>query len=299
MNDSSVLVARYGDPDFIAPGSAEHGRFITASKVSSVLGLSRWESAYSLWHRLRGDLPTGGNSDADIFRVGHAFEAALAELWRLENPGWRLSPGEVQFVTSSDRWGFPAMATVDRRASRGRARRLVEFKTARDLSVWGDPTLDGDCPIDFVTQVIFQMMVSGHTDQPANLSVMGPFFQHYTYQIPFDEKVAAWITRECQDFWNSVQSGNEPELDDSLSTYEAVRAMHPDITPELARDVPEPLWLRLQQAHAESKQADTELRGLKSKVLSVVGDAQFVTVNGEKVATRRAHKSGSVNLVIK
>lgn len=299
MNESTT-VHKKGDPGFIQPGSPQHGQFITASKVSSVLGLSRWESQYALWHRLRGDMPrTESDNDQDIFRVGHAFEYALAELWRLENPKWKLSPGEVQFVATSDAFGFPAMATADRRAVRGRARKLVEFKTARSLEAWGDPTLDGDCPIDFVTQVIFQMMVSGHRDYPAHLSVMGPFFQHYTYEIPFDQKVADWILRECQEFWASVQTGQEPELDDSLSTYECVKAMHPEITPELSREIPEPLYREWVTAYQEQKTADATLRGLKSQVLAAVGDAQFVTVNGDRVATRRAHRSGSVNLFLK
>ena len=92
--------------------------------------MSRWESAYSLWHRMRGDI--ADEPDKDIYNVGKAFELALAELWKIEHPGWKLSRGEVQFVT--DGLGFPAMATVDRRAMRGRRRKLVEFKIARDLN---------------------------------------------------------------------------------------------------------------------------------------------------------------------
>ena len=293
-----MMVHHRGHPDFIAPGSSQHGAILTASKVASVLGLSRFQSTYTLWHSMRGNMPTApGGSDQDIFRVGHAFEYALAELWRLENPGWKLSKGEVQYIR--DDFGFPAMATIDRRASRGRARRVVEFKTARDLSAWGDPTLDGDCPIDFSAQVTFQMMVTGHIDHPAALSVMGPFFAHYTYQMPFDQKVANWIMRECQSFWNSLQTGVEPELDESVSTYECVKAQHPNITAGYEVPLPEQLALDLQQAVAASKEAETHARGLKSKVLDLMGDAQHGTVNGEKVVTRRPGARGSVSLIVR
>ena len=112
----------------IAPGSPEHMRMITPSKVSAILGISRFTSPYRIWHQMRGNLPPEPASE--IFARGHDFEPAMAEIWRRENEGWRLSRGEVQIVCEPSRFGFPAAATVDRRASRGRARKVVE---AREL----------------------------------------------------------------------------------------------------------------------------------------------------------------------
>ena len=265
---------------------------ITASKVASILGVSRWESAYSLWHRMRGDI--GSEPPKDIFNVGLAFEMALAELWRLENSDWKLSRGEVQFVT--ERFGFPAMATVDRRAVKGRSRRIVEFKIARDLSNWGDPELAGDLPMDYVTQVIFQQMVSGITGT-ADVVVMAPWFQHFTYHVEHDEIIADWIVGECIKFWNSLESGVEPELDNSVSTYSSIKKVYSELE-DFEVEVPEKLVSEVKTISAEMADRKTRERGLRIELLDLMGNAQRATVNGEVVARRKRHSKGGITLVL-
>jgi hypothetical protein len=234
----------------------------------------------------------------DIFNVGLAFEQALAEMWRQENEGWWLSRGEVQFVTS--KFGFPAVATIDRRATKASCRRqkVVEFKIARSLEEWGDPYLDGDCPADYALQVMAQMVLTELHDT-ADLMVMGPFFKNHTYQISYDQSVADWMLGECRSFYASLSQSTPPPLDESESTYKTLRELHPDITPGLNVEIPESLALDWRTASIEAKQADRTLRGLKSKVLDTVGNAQYITVNGEVVAARQPHGRGGVSLVLK
>jgi hypothetical protein len=277
----------------IEPGSPEHNRLISPSKIPAICGVGRWESAYTLWHRMKG--LDDEKPYQDIFTVGLAFEHTLAFLWKEENPGWRLSRGEVQYATTE--FGFPAVATPDRRASRGRHRRVVEFKIARDLSEWGDPDLDGDCPTDYALQVTAQMVLSG-MHYPADLLVMGPFFKHRSYRIDYDQKVADWMIGRCREFYASLAEAIPPELDNSLSTYTTVRAMHPDIEVGMEVEIPESLWEDLRTTNREAKQNERELRGLKTKVLDCAGNAQRITCNGEVVATRRRSTHGSVALFL-
>jgi hypothetical protein len=232
----------------------------------------------------------------DIFNTGLAFEYAMAEMWRQQNPGWRLSPGEVQFTTSQ--FGFPAVVTLDRRASRGKARRVVEFKIARSLEEWGDPYLDGDCPADYALQVMAQMVFSG-IHGVADLMVMGPFFRAHTYQITYDQNVADWLIAECQEFWDSLQYDVPPPLDDQVSTYETVRELHPDINYGEEVEIPEALAQDWRTARTDCGQAERTLRGLKTKVLDIAGNAQRITCNGEVVAQRQPHGRGGVALVLK
>jgi hypothetical protein len=232
----------------------------------------------------------------DIFTVGLAFEPALAYLWKVEHPGWRLSRGEVQYVT--DKFGFPACATIDRRATRHRKQKVVEFKIAHHTDEWGDVNLAGDCPADYALQVIAQQCFTGlHED--ADLMVMGPFFKHRTYLIEFDEKVADWMLAECRTFWESLAGSKPPPLDDSVSTYQAVKALHPDINPGVRVEIPEALAVDLRTAHADAGVAEQTLRGLKSKVLDAAQSAQFICVNDEVVAVRQPHARGGVALVLK
>ncbi|WP_043599595.1 YqaJ viral recombinase family protein [Nocardia otitidiscaviarum] len=275
----------------IEPGSPEWLRVITPSKVAAILGVSRWESPYRLWHRMKGLVDP--EPPADRFDVGHAMEFALAELWRIQHPGWQLSPRPVQLHRQLA--GFDTLATLDRRARRGKWRRCVEFKTARRWEEWGDFGSD-EAPADYIAQTQWQMHVTGYTDEPAQLLVMGPYFAHHTYEIPYDRELCEAIEERCRVFHASLASDTPPPLDDSVATYECVRALHPNIDdtvvvgldPELAAD-----FLIADRAH---KAAEKTLRGLKSRVLDAMGDAATATAFELPVAARRRGRGSAVAL---
>lgn len=277
-------------PDLI-PGSREWLAVVTASKVAAIAGVSRWESPYSLWHRMAGHLPP--EEPKDEFTVGHAFEPALAEMWKEANPGWRISAGEVQHRT--DRFGFPAAATLDRRASRGRARRVVEFKTARSLEDWGDDFTDV-CPDDYVCQVIWQQGLTGWTKYPAHLMVMGSFFRFHTYEIQFDQGVFDVLVDRARAFWQSINDGIEPPLDDTVHTYECVRALHPLIE-ERKATIPTRLGRDYLAAVQARKDAVATEQGFKSQVLHLMDTAaEAVIDDGTSIAKRTPGKGNSVVL---
>ena len=278
----------------IAPGSPEHMRMITPSKVSAILGISRFTSPYRIWHQMRGNLPPEPASE--IFARGHDFEPAMAEIWRRENEGWRLSRGEVQIVCEPSRFGFPAAATVDRRASRGRARKVVEFKTtSSSLEEWGDFYTD-QAPADNVAQVLVQQLITGWTDQPADLLVLGPRLDdHHTYRIPFDAQIADMIVARCRDFYASLKSDEPPALDDTKATYNAVRELHPDIDGSTV-DVAPQLAADYLSAHRQLKAAEQQARAAKTRLLDAMGNAQHAVSGGLPVGRRQPAANGAVAL---
>lgn len=290
----TARIYRPRDPGFALPGSDRHNAMITASKAAAICGVSRWHSAYSCWLEMKGLIDP--EPAKDIFDTGKAMELALSELWKLRNPLWRLSRTEVQYVT--DEFGYPAAVTPDRVASRGRSRKLVECKITRDWEEWGDVATAGDCPTDYAVQCHFQQGISG-VRIPTDLLVMGPWFSEKIYTIEFDETVWNWINDNCQRFWDSLDLDEPPELDDSTSTYRAVRELHPDIDPGTAVEIPEALAQDYATAQIEHKTAERTLRGLKSKILAEVGDAQYVTCRGETIAARQPHWKGGISLVPK
>lgn len=281
-----------GRPGYIAPGSLEHAQLITPSKVAAILGVSRWESPFRLWHRMKGLIPP--EPPKDIFDMGHDFEPAMAAMWKRRNPGWQLSPGEVQYVIPEAFFGYPAAVTLDRRARRGRTRRVVEFKMARKLDEWGDQFTD-EAPADYVAQVMTQMAFTGFTDPPAELMVLGPWFEAHTYVIAFDDEIAASIHEQCRTFWESLQGDEPPPLDDSVATYEAVRALHPDIDGSVV-DVDPAVAERVLVLDGDSKVIAAELRGAKAALLDAMGNAQTAMCGGIKIADRRPHGRGGVAL---
>lgn len=288
-------VFRRGEAGFIAPGTDAWSQIITPSKVAAILGASRWESPFSLWQRMKGNVPA--EEPKDVYAIGHDYEPAAANRWARRNEGWRISSGEVQFHIDPTTFGFPAVATLDRRASRGSARRCVEFKVARDLSdmdKWGDD-FTGDCPDDYWTQVQAQMLFTGWTRHPAQLMALGPFWNEGLYTIPFDPVVAEYIVTKCREFWESLAEDVAPPLDNSVPTYECVRAMHPDIVRDSEVELSRGLANEYRASVESLADAEKWARETKTRVLDAMGDAHFAMCEGQKVA-RRQPSRGSVAL---
>ncbi|WP_308161837.1 YqaJ viral recombinase family protein [Mycolicibacterium goodii] len=295
-----IAVNRPGEPGWIAPGSEQHLAMISPSKVGAILGLSRWESPYSLWCRMKGLIP--GDEPKDAYDLGHDIEPFAANRWRRKNPGWLLSPGEVQFVVDPEHFGFPAMATLDRRAVRGRSRRVVEFKMARDQNdadKWGDD-LSGDLPADYWTQVLVAMLFTGWTDLPGQLLAIGPRLgDERVYEVVYDadaKREAAFIIEECRNFYRSLSGSEPPELDDSEATYQTVRAQHPDIEKDAEVELTPELAEEFLSATSDLKALESAARLAKTRVLDVMKSAQYARCNGTLVARRQPSSRGSVAL---
>lgn len=273
----------------ISPGSPEWLRLITPSKVPAILGVSRWQSQYALWHEMTGRIerPALSAAKEDDFDYGHAAEHAAAAYWKFKNRGWRLSPGEVQYTNSE--LPFPNLATLDRRASRGRARRVVEIKTARSLEEWGDDGT-GETPIDYTAQVITQQLITGW-HAPADLVLWPQYGKPRIYRIDFDQEIADTIIAACTAWMTSIASGTPPPLDDSVTTYETVRALHPDID-DTETILDTDLAVDYLTADADLRALTKHHRGLKTAVLDSMGRAKTATAGGVKVADRRAAKYG-------
>lgn len=298
-----VVPGRYykGQPGFIEPGTAEHSAMISPSKVASILGISRWESAYTLWHRMKGLIDAEPPSDQ--FDIGHDLEPYAANRWKRKNEGWRLSNTEIQWVLAPEKFGFPVVVTLDRRATRGRAQRAVELKralTMSDLEQWGDD-LTGDLPEDYAAQVTAQMLFTGLTSHAGHCVAIGPYYQDRVYEVEYMPTVADWIVSECREFFQSLHQTAAPTLDNSVSTYETVRELHPEINGETVAVDPD-LGMAVHNANADLVDAKKTLTGLKSQLLDVMGNAQTAIIGDPsdkkpiKVATRSPHASGSVAL---
>ena len=301
------------DPQFIKPGTPEWRKVITPSKVAAILGepgdpVSRYESPFRLWHRMKGI--TAPEEPKDAFRMGHRVEALAHGLYLDDRPDWLLSPGEVQAHVDPDKFGFPVVATLDRRAVRGALRRVVEFKLARnlnDLEVWGDD-LTGDLPDDYHAQVTALMLFTGWTDIPGELLVVGPYLSHRIYTVDYDRSFAALIIRKCRRFYESLSQDTPPELDNTTATYECLRELHPDIDRGVEALVPEDEAVAFLDARDALNAAKDEFALHKNYLLKRMERAQYAVVDGPdgpvknadgntlRIADRRRGRNDSVSL---
>lgn len=293
------------DAGWIQPGSEQHRMMITPSKIAAILGVSRWQSPFSVWQSMKGNLPDEPPSDR--FDAGHDAEGYAAARWLRKNPGWRVSRGEIQYVVDPEHFGFPAAVTLDRRATSGRAHRVWEAKTANDLYDWGDPKLDGNLDEGYTTQQLAQMAFTGWTKLPAHLIVLGPRWGfERIYETSFQPEIWSWMLTEIRQFWLSLQQDTPPPLDDHVATYSVLRQLHPDIEAEQAvKLTPRDARNFIEQMLAEDEGKKTAT-GAKSWVLNQMERAQYAVVPvGEpgtdgyreiRVAERRDNGKGGVSL---
>lgn len=280
-----------------APGSPQWRGMITASKIPAILGVSRWQSPFSLWQEMAGNVPPI-ELDPDRMAWGHIAETSLADWWLYKHPGWLLNPrraGSFEIAYTNPDLPFANMATLDRRGYRPDASGLerfwiVECKTAMSLDDWGRPGDEDSVPADYFAQVQFQMGVSGI--HRASAVVLGPHAEPEIHDIDFNEEQFGRIVDLVVDWEASLQLGIPPAADGSVSTYEAVRGLHPDIDPAGEVQIDEATAVAfLDRARAEAE-GEALHRAAKIDAAQLMGSAKYLKCGDVKIADRRSKLGG-------
>jgi putative phage-type endonuclease len=275
----------------LAPGSPEWRRVITASKVAAILGLSPWQSPYSLWREMHGDVEPEGSSD--VKSRGQLLEPAVLGWWRMQHADTLDWHDHVCREQQTFRLGDWAAATPDMSihplAPQGeRPGReilgpvaLVEAKTT-SLD-WG-----GELPAYYLCQVIWQMHVSGA--RRCYVPVLGPRLRFEEYVVEYGDYAedAAFMEARCREFYDSLAADEPPPLDDTVATYEAVRKVHPDIDRGVEVELTYDEALAFADAIHDEENAVAHARLMRSTVIERMGRAQFAKHNGVKVARRQS-----------
>lgn len=272
-----------------AAGSPEWQTMITASKVPAILGLSPFKSPYALWHEMAGNIaPEGAGETRPEWDWGHDAEDSLVNWWKRHHKGWRTNHGEIAYTDES--LPFPNLATLDRRAARGSARRILECKVVRDLDGWGRPGEPDSVPADKAAQATVQMGISGIHEH--YVIVLGPFGPPEIHKVPWDPDAWSLIVEACTAWHRSLVAGTPPPLDNTTATYEAVRRLHPDIDREATVQVDPAQAAAFLAADRIARQAETVAQGRKTRMLATMGRARRAMVGETVIATRAAAGKG-------
>jgi len=272
------------------PGSAEWMRHLSASKIAAVVGLSPYESRYSLWHRMAGRLP-----DVDTkphLARGHYLEAGVAAWFADQHPDWNLRPGGC--------WAHPQQplftASPDREAVTADGEIVgVELKTAADNDEWGQPGTD-EIPPGYAAQVQWQMYVRG--TRRTHVAMLSCYLEFREYVVDYDPDDVAFLATEAEGFLASLPGGpaeRRPSIDDHDATYDAVRQLHPLIEHRDV-EVPTDVALRYLAAVPAEKDAARELTGAKAALLDAMGTARRALLADAPIARRQPGKGDAVSL---
>lgn len=273
----------------IAPGSDEWLRLVTASKVSAILGVSPYESPRSLWHKMRGDIPPDPQTQ-DQAR-GHYLEAGILDWYFADHPDLTRYGGEVTVLNDDLPW---AAATPDDLATTadGRETFPVDAKTVGreqyDVeAAWGEPGTD-QVPLHLVTQAMWVMHIGGW--KRFVFTRLGPYLDRADYEVTYDPPLAVDIEARCFEFVQSLGSDTPPPLDDTVFTYDAVRALAPvgdgdwQCPPELAHE--------LCRSRADVEAAKARYNLARSRCIEQMGEAKRALCGDVVIGQKQATKGG-------
>lgn len=278
-----------------APGSPEWARLVTASKVAGILGISPWDSQYKVWCVMAGLIPPDPENEA--MRRGNMLEDAILNWWLADHPAAIELGRQVTCQIPDEPW---AAATPDMivysAADVDSPIEIVDAKTSSDDEDWGRPGTD-EAPKYYIASSMWQLAMHPVAERVRLAVLFGRPFTLREYVIERDDDLCGALIDRCRAFHETVASGVMPPLDDSVATYEAVRAQHPDIDRDLDVQITEAQASDWLASKAAVESADRWHRGATTALLDQMGKARRAMCDGSVIARRQPHASGSVSLV--
>lgn len=271
----------------LIPGSPEWLKTVSSSKVAAILGLSPYESPRSLWHKMHGDLPPEAQSSVQA--RGTHLEAGLLAWFFADHPHLTRLGGESTVRRDDLPWASCSPDDIATDPDTGESY-PVEAKTD-GRGVFGEPGTD-EVPLYYLVQGLWTM----HVGRWARIvfPVLGPYLDRADYTVEYGPlaDLAADIEARCLAFYESLAADEPPDLDGTVATYDAVRAVVPaagegdwECPPDLARE--------LCQARADVADAVARETLAKSRVLEQMGQFKRAVCNGQTIGDKRKTAKGA------
>lgn len=275
----------------LKPGSPEWLQTISASKIPAILRISPFQSRYSLWHTMAGNIPQwDGNKTTER---GTFLEPSVLAWFKAQHSGDWVHAGRSFGHNEHHEWtaGPDAWCEDDPQNVYG-----VEIKTSQYSDGWGTPGT-AEIPPYYLAQVVWQMIVTGFRKVYVPVLFGQPFeFREYVVEWADVEADVPAIIAEVIAFQVSLADGKEPNLDGDTSTYETIRQLHPEIdATETA--IPDDLAHRYLINKQAAADAATLEQHAKNEIAQFMGTAKKATWNGATIFTRQSKNGGTPYLV--
>lgn len=272
------------------PGSPEHTRLVTASKVAAIIGVSKWDSPYSMWMTMAERLAQKPTST--IQERGNFLEPAILAWWKAQHPEFTKIIDQPYYELGD--W---AGATPDLEASNVTETVLVDAKSAAYVDEWdndGDDQTEGTSiggvPLYYWTSSQWQMHVSGI--HKVFIALIGPRLEFKEYAVEYDQAHCEAVEAHCRDFWLSLALDQPPALDGTVATYNVARKEYDGLDKEQTVQIDLATAVEYVDALNDAKTAGERELLAKSTLLGLMGNAAYAECNGVRVARRQKTATG-------
>lgn len=260
---------------------ASRARRVGGSEIAAVLGLSPWESRFSLWHRKQSLIPPVDTNEPMLW--GNLLEPVVADYFADQHPEFIVATAPTYVHRERD-YQTCAPDRLCHDADTARPVAIYEGKTARSGDHWGEPGTD-QIPVHYRAQCLWYLDCLDL--RVCHLAVLIAGSDYREYVIHYDQAEAQLMRDAAAEFIRSIDAGERPSIDEHTATYEAVRALHPDIEPTSV-DVDDATATRFLTACAAEADARDEKRRAAALLLDAMGTAQHAFHGGRRIASRQA-----------
>jgi putative phage-type endonuclease len=287
------MTARVNDAELVGhfePGSPEwhaarSGPRLGGSEIPAAIGLSPFESRYSLWHRKAGLI--GPVEESPEMEWGKRLEDAVcAKFGDAHDLGGLLElSGTYRHLQRRYQVANPDRLILD---ADGRVVSLLETKTSPFGDRWGEAGGD-EIPVHVRAQTLWYLDTLGLP--VGHVAVLISGMEYREYVVEYDPAEAQLLRDAAVEFIESLVNGDKPSIDDHSSTYEAIKELHPDIDP-VKHELSTPVAHAFLAARAGLRAAEAVERQAKSAIADEMGNAKTAVWNGYTIATRQARGDG-------
>lgn len=306
--------------ELLPPGTGPHDERwhqlrregVTASEIAVVMGISPYDSPFSLYWAKVNDWRWDGN---DLTSVGSHLEDAIAEWWMaacdpLENlamapaglyahPGrpWQIAtpdrllrlacPGDGCDGSGSYTSGRLTFECPDCDGTGGPLAALLECKwVAHSWDGWGEPGTD-DIPVHYRAQVLWQADVLGVST--VYIAALGPGgFRSYTVRIDDAAEADLEVMRAAgAAFALQVHEGHPPDLDGHDATISTLSRLYPEVGDGEVQ-VSAELAERYRQARTDRDEAKTRVAECEAQIRAALGSEFNRAMCGKKLVASRS-----------
>lgn len=273
---------------------------VTASEIAAVLGISPWESPFSLYWRKVNDWRTADN---EFTSAGRHLEDAIAQWWRSQHPhlvvhtaGLYAHPERPWQLATPDRFAcdpqwhdnpFPDDQNYHYdHLTDAAIEALVECKwVAYSWDGWGEQGTD-EIPVQYRAQCLWQLDVLGVDE--VHVAALGPG-GFRAYVVRRDEAAVEDLrvmVGKAVEFMGQLTASEPPDLDGHSATLGALKRLYSTVG-EGDVQVPAALAVKYRVSRAAKKVAEERIGECEAEIRDYLEDDFARAVHdGHTVASR-------------